>query len=379
MSDVSYPSIPRPPYALDTPSDAIHYLMERRFLTGGSAVTQDASVSELSRRNRIFTVSERNGPSYFLKQSYSGVRTKSVAMEAQVYKFFARLTEARLLNAYIPRYYHFDAENDVLLLQYYPSAPNLWTYHLARTGYSRTLARALGTALGVIHRVAAIGRLDQEQRHILPELKSSVIPLYHRPSSQLLREVGSGALELIKMIHSSPLLCERTEALRADWEVASLIHRDLKFDNCLAYSRSGSQRKSRIKIVDWEFGGFGDPCWDTASIISDYLLFWLQSLPLRGDEHSGDFLDLATKALYQKRPPIHAFLESYFKALQVDEPKVTERLEKTGRFLSGKLIDTAINLVRESEQPTYQSIALLQLAANISENPEIARRLIFGL
>jgi Phosphotransferase enzyme family len=337
------------------------------------------SARDVSRRNRNFAITQDSGPSFLLKHGSGIQRARSVALEAKLYNFFGQLDQAELLTGHVPRCHYFDSANSVLLLEFDPRGQNLWEYHLRRGNFSRTLARALGNTLGVIHRVTTLASLSAELLDGLPELRSSDIPSLHRPSAEFRRDVRTGARRLIEEIESLPRLCRRLDTMRDDWSISSLIHRDLKWDNCVAYPRPGSRRKTRIRIVDWELGGLGDPCWDTASVISDYLLFWLHSLPLQGSEGAGEFLELASENLLVCRPPIRAFLTSYFSALRVDRAEATERLQRTGRFLPVRLVEISVNLLRDAEDLTYESVGLLQLAANISEDPEAAAPLIFRL
>jgi hypothetical protein len=65
------------------------------------------------------------------------------------------------------------------------------------------------------------------------------------------------------------------------------------WDNCIVFSRPGSPRKSRLKVVDWEFAVLGNPCWDIGSVFSEYLNFWLLSIPVMGEAPPDQFLDLA--------------------------------------------------------------------------------------
>ena len=62
-------------------------------------------------------------------------------------------------------------------------------------------------------------------------------------------------------------LREHFSALAKVLEPSCLVHGDLKWDNCLIEGRDG------VRVIDWEMAAIGDPAWDVAGILQDYLVF----------------------------------------------------------------------------------------------------------
>jgi hypothetical protein len=57
-----------------------------------------------------------------------------------------------------------------------------------------------------------------------------------------------------------------------------IVHGDLKFDNILKSKDVSASKK--VVFIDWELTGYGDPAYDIATIIANFILIWLDSIPL---------------------------------------------------------------------------------------------------
>ena len=79
------------------------------------------------------------------------------------------------------------------------------------------------------------------------------------------------------------------------WRDETLIHGDIKSDNILVgppRDRHEAQEDT-VWFVDWEFVQIGDPAWDLASALHDFMIFWTSSMPLEPD--------LAAEAMIDQR------------------------------------------------------------------------------
>ncbi|MFI6538740.1 phosphotransferase [Nonomuraea sp. NPDC050547] len=65
---------------------------------------------------------------------------------------------------------------------------------------------------------------------------------------------------------ADPLLSDVLREGAAAWRAGCLVHGDLKADNCVVAG-------DRIRVIDWELSGLGDPAWDVACVIADQLAF----------------------------------------------------------------------------------------------------------
>lgn len=62
--------------------------------------------------------------------------------------------------------------------------------------------------------------------------------------------------------------------LHRNWTIESFIHYDLRDDNVLF---SQAINESSIRVIDWEFAGFGDPMYDLGTLVGCMCLPWLRS------------------------------------------------------------------------------------------------------
>ncbi len=80
------------------------------------------------------------------------------------------------------------------------------------------------------------------------------------------------ARRLGERIVADPLLSGLLEAAAAAWRPECLVHGDLKWDNCLVEA-------DRVRVIDWELSGLGDPAWDVSCVIAEQLALYPETGP----------------------------------------------------------------------------------------------------
>jgi aminoglycoside phosphotransferase (APT) family kinase protein len=129
-----------------------------------------------------------------------------------------------------------------------------------RTGWSDgQLASALGAAVGSWH---------ERSRRYRTELPITPVPWVLRALDDdrpaFLRTNGFVANFLDTVVDGS--LRPELATTRRLWRTTSgVVHRDLRFDNCLVTA------DDRMTFVDWESGGQGDPIWDLATLAQELI------------------------------------------------------------------------------------------------------------
>jgi hypothetical protein len=316
-----------------THREVVPYLLGRKLLSTKTVIESDLEVVDASRRNRNYKVISERAPSYLVKQGISQEGTATVAHEAAIYRLLQPNANSNGFGRYLPRCYGYDSEQRILILELLRDAQNQREYYLQRGHFSTTLARALGNALGTLHRLTKVeGKSEEDDPKYGFSDRPHWVLSVHRPDLDFLRKHSQASIEIIKIIQRFPEFCALLDEIRQGWRTETLIHQDLRWDNCIAFARPGSRRKTRLAIVDWEAADLGDPCWDAGSVFSDYLSFWLFSIPITGEAPPERFIELARYPLEKMRPAIRSFWRSYAQSMELDAASADEWLLRAWLF-----------------------------------------------
>lgn len=347
------------------------YLLQHNLISAASIVEGDLAVADTSRRNRNFKVISERGPSYLLKQGVGTGGIATVAHEALVYEFLRSLAGKDGLDNYLPRYYGYDTKEQILILELVRDAQNFREYHARRGRFSTLLAKVMGKALATLHRLIRTYGNEHDDDQIFVVSPPGVLSI-HRPDPRILLDVSSANVELIKAVQHSAQFCRSLDEIREGWRTETLIHNDIKWDNCVIFARTSSKRKTRLKIVDWEVAGMGDPCWDIGSVFSNYLSFWLLSIPITGQAPPHRFLELARYPLESMQPAMRSFWQSYVRYMALDADTSGEWLLRAVKYAAARLVQTGYEQMQMSQYLTGNVACLLQLSLNILQRPQEA-------
>ena len=238
------------------------YLLKRRLIGRRSIVAGSLRIGDASSRNRNVRVSDgATGESYLVKQGVVADSAHTLANEAALYRRLSAGPAA--LRACVPRLHGYDRARGVLILEWIERGEDLERLVASRGGCPPALAAALGRALAALHAVAPDA---EELRRDAPWVLA-----LHRPPLEALRYFSEASVELVKRLQADAPLCRALDELREGWAPLALVHRDVKWANCIAHPAPGaaSSRLTRVKLVDWEMAGWGDPAFDVGSAFSD--------------------------------------------------------------------------------------------------------------
>lgn len=362
-------------FTLMKTQEVIPYLLGCKLLGTEAVIEGDLVVFDVSRRNKNFKVITKNGPSYLLKEGMEQNSKRTLTNEAAVYQRLHTGNQSNEIQQFIPRFFKFDPESNCLVLELLVEAQDLWEYHTKNSHFSTTLASKMGAGLAALHSV----QFNEAEDNIF---SSDTLPwafTLHRPELNILRDISSANLELIKIIQRFKVLCDLLDSLRKQWRTESLIHGDIKWDNLIVYQKPGSKRKTNIKIIDWEMAGIGDPCWDVGTVFSEYLSCWILSIPVTGETPPEQFPKLAKYPLNRMQPAIRAFWRSYILRMKLDSTAAEQMLLRAVKFGAARLVQTSFEHMYTSVQLTGNIICLLQICLNILQRPEEAIVKLLGI
>lgn len=358
-----------------TEREIVRFLLARGLVDPAHLVAGDLMVLDASRRNHNFQIIDERGACYLTKQGVGPQGVAAVAREAALYQ---RLHAYRGLERYISRFHGYEAREHLLVLELVRDARDLRAYYARADRFPILIGTALGNALGTVHRVtSAAGRLE-ELDEAFGGAPPGVLAL-HRPDAGIFRDASGATLRLIQVAQGSAELCQALDDLRQGWRARALIHGDVKWDNCVVCGRPGSRRMTRVKLVDWELAGVGDPCWDVGAAFSGYLGAWLLSVPFVGEDGIERYLKYARFPLGRMRPTIRAIWRAYARQMRLDAATEDQWLLRATRYAGAGLIHTAFEHTQMSALLEGNVISLLQMGVNILRRPREAMAHLLGL
>jgi hypothetical protein len=340
-------------------------------------VEGDLAWIDSSRRNHNVQIISRQGPSYFLKQGPSLDGNVSVAYEAAVYQFLQSAIGNGELRPYLPRFYGYDPNEQLLIVELLQDSKNLRQYHIGSGRFSTRLAATMGKALGALHHLTR--GVEREQDGLFLSRLPPWILSIHQPDLGIFRNFSATSIQLTKMLQQLPEFCGFLNELRLEWRTATLIHHDIKWDNCVVFAPVNSGRTTRLKIVDWELASVGDPCWDVGSFFSEYLSGWLLSIPITDDVSPYQSVQFAHYPLLRMQPAMRAFWRSYVQRMQLDRGTSLQWLLRAVRYAAARLVQTAFEQMQMSVSMTSNVICMLQTSVNILQRPQAAAVHLLGI
>jgi aminoglycoside phosphotransferase (APT) family kinase protein len=330
------------------------YLTRKGLLGARAVVDGRLRVIDVSRRNRVFMVTADDEPSYIVKLP-DDANDRGVAHEAAVLQRLQAEGGDGRAASFLPTVVVYDAGEGVLILEAPPGAHNLAQQH-ARGRFSRALAREAGRALAVLHSVEP-GTLD-DLRAPDPTWALAI----HRPSLHALRTLSAASVELVRTIQGSPALCAALDELIASSQRVSVIHGDIRWENCLVLSHRGTTRRTRLLLIDWELAAAGDPALDIGAFFSEYLRVWLRP----------------GNALPAIRPAVGAFWEAYERHRGHSTIELSRTLRRALRFAGASLVLTALEDAQELAELRETERSTLKLGTEVLRRPDEAAAHLLG-
>lgn len=349
-----------------TPDDLVHYLLERGLLTPGEVVDGGLTVVPAARRNNNFSVVCGRGRSYFVKSLLPGAAQAATTLrqEAALYTLAATDPELAPLRAVLPGFHLYDAQRCILAVEHLGGARTLNELHAELGGAAEWAAELAGRALAEIHQAGAAGlaRLDPAAfRRQTPWALSlhQISPSFGPPGAQLQT-----------LLLTYPEYARALDAMRAEWQVNTVIHGDMKFDNCLVLDHADAPA---LKIVDWELADLGEDMWDVAGILQNYLFWSAVSM-----QPSGDGGWSVAVPFERVQPAMRAFWNAYASKRGLSGADATAGLERSAAFAAARLLQSVMELLVVSPAMSGHVALLLQTSLNVVREPALMARLILG-
>lgn len=355
----------------------VHYLLERGFISADSVVDGGLLIEEVPRRNNNFKIVDRSGRGFFLKQvrRWDAESIRTLQSEAQCYALPAKQADFADLAGIMPKFHSYDQRRSVLATELLRNAETVAEHHFRNESFPVDVAGQLAHAFGNCHRKIKAKSYD-ELTAIFPRRTPWVLAL-HQMTPHMFPELSGANYQLLGIVKQFPEYGRELDRLRAEWRFETLVHGDIKWDNCLLCANGDGKRS--LKIIDWELADWSDSCWDIAAIFNAYLSFWVQSLPAHGAQDAEILMAQTRYPVDNMQPAMRVFWQTYCDRLGAASKKRRELLERTVRYCGARMIQSAFESLQFAQQLNQGVILLLQASLNVLTKPAEAARDLLGI
>lgn len=359
-----------------TASNMAHYLLARGTIPPAVVVDGDFMVVEAGRRNRNYKIIRRDGTGLFVKQikEVEPMAISTMQREAACYRMAQKEGYQALANL-MPNFVDHDAARQCLTVSLLPGGENLTEFYARKKAFPAEIGKLLGVALGNYHQTLRGKTLQAEDLSSFPRMVPWILS-FHQNSMQAGNTLSGGVQQLGALIRQYPDLQQNLARLAQDWRYDSIIHGDMKWDNCVVYPAPDGEMA--LRIIDWELVDYGDASWDTGAVLQAYLTSWIYSMPLYHDFNPTSFVDKAVYPLEGMYPSIHAFWRSYVQTAGIDKSQAYAYLLRCIEYGAARMVQTAFESLYYAPVMTNHAAILLQVSQNILRNPRQAASALFG-
>jgi hypothetical protein len=344
---------------------------------------QVVEIRSLSGKNFNLAIAFSQPPHFLVKQeppSATGKLDNELQREWLIATLIDAFPELQLLNTLMTKPLYFDAEASIVVFEFLNYHQDLSVYYRETKQFDPAIATILGTTLAQIHRrtfehSASRNYLIQQDRSIekIPNFLWGIEKL----TPGFFGMICLDGIEFFRLVQRYEPLKRAIAQLKDHWQPCCLIHADLKLSNVLI-DPSGD-----LRIIDWEKMLWGDPIFDLANAIADYLHLWLEGLVVSPNLDLESSLRLAVIPLEQIQPSLVALLRAYLNGFpEIHRPysnTVTDFAQRLMQYTGFMLIER-LRIKLEYHQPfNNQGICTLQVAKQLLCQPQASITSILGI
>ena len=351
--EVRSPSTPR--RRPMTAAAVVRRLLDDGILRPQEVVREGIRAVPASRSHSMILVKIGPTRGFAIKQADSARGADPVRLdrEAAVYRLVATRPA---LGAVLPACHVAEGQDGLLVLELVEPGETLFEHH-HRTGECLpAVAGSLGAALGTAHR----------------ELADDAPPGLGGSLPWVLRVMEPGGADFIwdapatrSVLATLPWPERLRSGLahgRTRWRPDGVIHGDVKWDNCLL---TRAESGSVVKLIDWELMDTGDPAWDVAGALQEYVAF----AALTGPGASGTGEPGLRSALQRVQPALVSLWLSYRAATELGSAHTSDFAERSALLTGARLLQTSLEYAVQLGPQAPVVAALLEIALSLLEDP----------
>jgi hypothetical protein len=361
-------------------NSVVYYALQKGFLGIDSVVDGDLIVVEAPRRNRNFKLKQQHHSGLFVKQvqQLDPQAMATLKRESACYSMAWETPELATLTKLLPKFRTYDPIRHVLVLELLTGYETLVEYHYRLGAFPVEVATVLAKGLGAYHK-EAWEKLEKTPRaSLFPKAAPWALSI-HLQQPEWFQSLSAANVRLLQIVKQYQQFASILDSLRAQWHFGSLIHGDMKWDNCLIHAGSDNNGTPELKIVDWEMADLGDPLWDVAALLQAYLSHWIISMPINPGATIEQNMAASAWPLETIQLPMRALWHTYRDVAAISQKEIRPLLLRTIRYAAARMIQTAYETLSFATHVNANALYLLQVSMNVLLNPEEAREELFGI
>ena len=336
--------------------------MNRGIASATSIVSGDYSATQSQTRNIIFNIRRQNEKSLFIKQINNFEHTNLYVLQkdATCLWFIKNEKAFKSLTKYVPEYFGYDADNQVLITELIDDSRDLESYSREHKIFSSSLLEKLALMFRAYHfplkEKTKSARPAQFFPNHIPWSMDSI--MLKSPEQQKGLSFTSYPNPVIHHVVNNPIHLAHIESTRMLWNPVGLIHGDIKWLNILI---SHENADPELHLIDWEIADIGDPLWDIAGVFQGFINNHLfHNVPSSTSQSINYFTGL------DQLDNAWKYCGTFWSYYKSDNDNL--ELKKALRYTAARLIQTATEYNMAQAQLNPSASALLQVSMAIFEN-----------
>jgi hypothetical protein len=356
------------------------FVLDRGLIDVQAIIDGELTIQSAARRNRNLRVEGPAGLGFLVNQPEDVAEGGQITLrnEGAFYDLCTREPFGEPMSGIMPRMVFRDVERSMLALELCRDSETLWDHYMASgpSVFPVATARALGRALGTFH--ATFGRIgiDDPELAWLPRGLPWVLAA-HKPGPELLSIISPANFQTIRILQSDDGFGRHLDSWRKRWRAETVIHGDIKSENVLVLAPANSA--AEIRLIDWELVQLGDPAWDFAGALQEFLLFWTNSMPTTPELTAEERIARAGYPLSTLQPALRALWRGYKDTATPTSDGLADLLLRAVAFSAARLIQSAYEYSQSVDRIPVQAVLLLQIGANLLAEPGLGQVQLFGI
>jgi aminoglycoside phosphotransferase (APT) family kinase protein len=364
---------------------ATSFLVDRGLVDTSAIIDGELCIRSQARRNRNLKVEGPGGAGYLIKQPddprHGGLAT--LRRELAFHRFCRTEPTVERVTRFIPRLVDADHDKGLLVFALVPDAGTFDSVLYTENSRQRAIAsgRRLGSHLATLHQCFGSQPPRNDRRLAeFPDHLPWALRL-HKPAPALLAILSAANYQTVRILQTQDGLAKRLDHLAHECRPDTVIHGDMKFNNVLIQPgpHPPTSAPAQVWIVDWEMVQLGDPAWDLAGLLQDFLVRWIGSMPISGELSSDERIARASLPLAGLRDTIRSLWDGYRRTADLTFHDGDRFLQRAVSLSAARLIQSAYESMCQAQRLEGLTVLLLQTAANILAQPRRAQVQLYGI